>query len=431
MLPLALPAGHETAPVVVALSGGLDSTVLLHALAATPAIRARGLRAVHIHHGLNPAAGDWATHCERTCAAMDIPLRVVEVEVDKRSKLGLEAAAREARHAALAGELARGELLALAHHRDDQAETFLLRAMRASGPDGLAAMRVLRPFAQGWLWRPLLDVPRADLLAYAQAHALDWIEDPANASLDHDRNFVRHRVMPLLRERWPQADAALARAAALNADAADLLADDDALALEAARTDDPHVLLREALRALPAARRARVLRRWIAGLGFPPLPGEGIAQFEADLEAGADDADFAFEWGDVALRRWRDRLRVARACPALPAGWTDAWDGRMPLILPDGGTLVLEGAPAFDAPLRVRLRTGGERIVLSGRTHSHSLKHALQDAAVPSWERACLPLLVDADDGVLAAGDRLLSATLDAWLRTRGARLRWTPPAAR
>lgn len=425
-LPIVLPDAGREAPVFVAYSGGLDSTVLLHALAAMREVRERGLRAIHIHHGLSDQADAWTAQCERVCAALGVPLHVARVVVDRRSKLGLEAAAREARQAALAAQMDDGSLLALAHHRDDQAETFLLRALRASGPDGLAAMRPLRPFANGWLWRPLLDVPREALRAYASTHALDFIDDPANETLAHDRNFLRHKILPLLRERWPHADAALARSAALSAEAAALLADDDAQILAQARTDDPRVLAIDPLRALPAARRARALRRWIAERGLPPLPAEGIAQIERDLATNAPDTDFRFEWAGAELRRWCDLWRAAPIPPKLSPDWSDVWDGRLPLILPDGGTLALLGAPAFHAPLRVRLRRGGERIALPGRTHSHSLKHCLQDADIPAWDRARLPLLVDADDAVLAAGDRVLSATFDAWLRKHDARIAWT-----
>ena len=194
-------------------------------------------------------------------------------------------------------------------------------------------------------------------------------------------------------------------------------------------TETPGLLSLESLRPLSPARRARVLRRWIAELGLPPLPAEGLHRIEDDLGSGTPDADFTFTWSGAELRRWRACLRAGPVVPALPVDWSDTWDGRTPLVLPDGGSLALDGTPAFDAPLQVRPRLGGERITLPGRTHTHALKHVLQDLGIPTWERERMPLLFDADEVLLAAGDRIVSAGFDAWLRTRGARLRWTGPA--
>ncbi|HZW19607.1 MAG TPA: tRNA lysidine(34) synthetase TilS [Luteimonas sp.] len=415
--------------VLVGLSGGLDSVALLHLLSTQPRIRGAGLRALHVHHGLQPAADDWAAHCRAVCEALDVPLQVVRVDVARDTGSGLEAAARSARRAAFADALREGEVLALAHHRDDQAETFLLRALRASGPDGLAAMRPWQRFGSGWLWRPLLAVPRAGLLAHARAHGLPWIEDPSNDDTAHDRNFLRHRVLPLLRERWPAADAALARSAALAAEAGDLLADEDASALDAARTPDPYTLSVTALAALPRARRARVLRRWVDALGLPPLPAQGVARIECDLLAAAADAGAMFEWQGCTVRRWRGLLHAGALPDPLPSTWRVAWDGRTPLALPGGGSLRLEGADGFETPLFAHARGGGERIRLPGRAHSHALKHVLQDLGVPPWRRGRLPLLSDADGRVQAAGDLVASATFDAWLRARGARLAWRDAA--
>ncbi len=189
MTSLPVPQESPTA-VCVAFSGGLDSSVLLHWLAHLPRQRRPRLRALHVHHGLQAQADAWDQHCRRVCATLGLPLEVRRVQVRRDSGEGLEAAARAARHAVFAQELLPNEWLATAHHRDDQAETFLLRALRASGPDGLAAMRPLRDYAQGKLWRPLLELPHARLLAYAQAHGLDWIEDPSNGDTRHDRNFL-------------------------------------------------------------------------------------------------------------------------------------------------------------------------------------------------------------------------------------------------
>lgn len=415
-----LPDPPHRAPVLAGFSGGLDSTVLLHLLSRRDA----GLRAIHVHHGLHAGADGWAAHCRRVCEAWGVPLQIVRVDVDLASGLGIEGAAREARHAAFATALDEGEILALAHHRDDQAETFLLRALRGSGCDGLAAMRPWRPHAQGWLWRPLLDVPRDALRAYARAQGLQWIEDPANDRLDLDRNFLRNAVLPLLRQRWPDAAGSFARSAGLCAQATDLLEAEDAAALEAARLD-PRTLDAGVLKALPAARRARVLRRWVAELRVPPLPGNGIARIERDLLDARRDATPCFDWRGVRLRRWRGLLHLEAIAPPLPSAWTRPWDGSAPLALPGGDTLHLIGAARFDAPLRAQPRRGGERLVLPGRTHSHALKQVLQDIGMPPWERARLPLLLDADGALLAAGDAVLSARLADWLQARAARLHW------
>ena len=415
---------HGGRPVLVGFSGGLDSSVLLQACAALPSLRDAGLRAIHVHHGLHRDADDWAAHCQQACSTLGIPLTVVRAAVVDTGE-GREAAARTARHAAFDDALRDGEVLAVAHHRDDQAETFLLRALRASGPDGLAAMRPWRRFGRGWMWRPLLDLPRAQLLAYAMDHGLRWIDDPSNADSGFDRNFLRHQVMPLLRARWPHVDAAFARSASLNGEAADLLEIDDARLLADAHGEDPHVLDVAFLSSLPAARRARVLRRWIAQLGLPPLPAEGVARIEHDLLPAAADGVAGFAWHGALVRRWRGRLHADWQHAPLAPGWQRQWDGREPLRLPDGSLLALDGAGHFETRLVVGARVGGERITLPGRGHSHALKHVLQDLGVPPWVRERLPLLSTGEGELLSVGNLVHSARFDAWLRAGNARLRW------
>ncbi|WP_024869281.1 tRNA lysidine(34) synthetase TilS [Pseudoxanthomonas suwonensis] len=434
-LPLPFDALPATGALVVGFSGGLDSSALLHALALEPAARARGLRAVHVHHGLHADAGQWAAHCQAQARAWDVPVQVIGVQVPRDAGLGLEGAAREARYTALLSTLEQGDVLATAHHLDDQAETFLLRALRASGPEGLGAMRPLRRRGHAWQWRPLLDLPRTALLDYAREHGLEWIEDPSNLHPDPDRNFLRLQLLPLLRQRWPHAAAALARSAELCAQADALLADADAQLLRQLTREDPRTLPVSPLETQPPERRARLLRRWVRELGLPPLPGHAVERIERELLAARADARPCFAWAGARIERWGDLLHADREREPLPSSWSVAWDGREPLHLPDGGLLQLHdgrGAPVpgFDAPLRVHARQGGERITLPGRPHSHALKHVLQERAVPPWRRRHLPLLSDAEGDVLAAGDAIQAGALAQWLDARDWRLAWQPPGS-
>ncbi|AKC85919.1 tRNA lysidine(34) synthetase TilS [Pseudoxanthomonas suwonensis] len=429
-----LPDEVAGGALVVAYSGGLDSTVLLHGLAARPDLHARGLRAVHVHHGLQAQADAWAAHCRRQAAELGIAFETLRVNIARDAGQGLEAAAREARYAALSAVLAPGDVLVTAHHLDDQAETFLLRALRASGPEGLGSMRPLRPLGQAWQWRPLLSQPREALLAHAQAHGLSWIEDPSNALPDPDRNFLRLQVLPLLRTRWPHASTSLARSAALCAQTDALLAQEDKALLRIHTGDDARTLRVPALKALPAERRARLLRHWIRALDLPPLPARGVERIEHILLGAREDARATFAWAGARVLRWRDFLHADRVREPLPAQWSAQWDGHQPLPLPDGGQLLLrdgEGGATtgFDAPLRVHARQGGERIVLPGRAHSRPLKHLLQERGVPPWRRAHLPLLSDATGRLLAAGDVVWGDGLAQWLHARGWHLAWHPPA--
>lgn len=422
-----------SARLLVALSGGLDSTALLHWLSQYPDIDKTPVHALHVRHGLHADAGQWSAQCREFCNAIGVPLDIISVDVARDAGDGLEAAARKARYAALAAAMKDGDVLVTAHHRDDQAETFLLRALRASGPDGLGSMRPWRHFGNGWHWRPLLEVRRSELLAYGQQHDLTWIDDPSNTDTAHDRNFLRHRIMPLLRERWPHVDAVFARSAALSAEAAGLLDEEDAHVLASVHGVDPRVLTVSVLKQIPVARRARVLRRWIVALGLPSLPGEGVARIESQLLTAQPDAEAEFAWSGAIVRRWRDFLHADMQRDGLPVGWQVEWDGASPLHLPTGDELRLESpagaashvGPAFEQPLVVHARQGGERITLPGRDHSHTLKHVLQDLGVPPWQRERLPLLSTASGELLALGDLAYSAGFDAWLRQHDARLQW------
>lgn len=425
--------------LLVGLSGGMDSTVLLHALATSRTDPDAGLRALHVHHGLHDDADLWSEHCLRLCASLGVPCIIERVRVRRDSGHGMEGAARDARYAAFAQHLRPGESLVLAHHQDDQSETVLLRLLRGSGSDGLAAMRRQRRFADGVLLRPLLGLARSQLLAYANSHGLSWCDDPSNADDGPDRNFLRRQVMPLLQQRWSQAATALAQSATLLAEDARLLGEEaDRRLANIVDRDNPTVLRIPALLALDPAWRARVLRRWLDKQQLPPLRRRAYGLIAEQLLSGPADSAGEYRWSGAVLRRWRDGLHASWKPDALPGRWERPWDGIGKLELPVGGALQfkpLDANPAANpdtvsltgefGACRVASREGGERIRLPGRAHSHSLKHQLQQRHVVPWRRERMPLLFAGDGELLSAGDLIISARLDAWCAAHRLALDW------
>lgn len=418
-------AAAPPGPIRVAYSGGLDSTVLLHALSTLPAARERELGAIHIDHRLHPDSARWAEHCAQFCAALNLPLRVVRVQVDDIADLGLEGAARKARQTAFAMHLPADGVLALAQHCDDQAETLLIRLLHGAGHEGLAGMRKLRPFGNGWLWRPLLDLGRDQLRAYAKKHALAWIEDPSNADAQHARNHLRHAVLPALATRWPDATWRIAAAASRLRKESDLLRHVAQQALAVAQGVDPATLSLRAVRDMAPALRRLAIGQWLDALGLPrPTPGVW-SRLAPDLLNARKDATPLLSWRGAELRRHRETLYALRPLPAVTGDWSLLWNGETPLRLPDSfGTLVLEPATGIDA-ITVRPRRGGERIEQTGVRRE--LRTLLQDLGVPPWTRARLPLLVDAHGELLAVADLAMSPHFAQILAGSGTRLRWLP----
>lgn len=411
----------------VGFSGGLDSTVLLHLLAELARIESLPpLSAIHVHHGLQAAADAWPAHCETFCRELGVPLTIERVTVGAGASL--ERAARDARYAAFAKYLGEGECLLAAQHRDDQAETLLFRLLRGAGVRGLAGMPTARPLGAGMLLRPLLDVSRAELEAYALEHGLRWIEDPSNADTGFARNYLRQRVLPLLAERWPQAPGNIARSAAHLAEAEALLAELAQQDLAAARPGNPFdwlgvpSLALAPLLALGESRQRNALRHWLAPL--TPMPDSAHWAGWQALRDAAGDAEPVWRLATGELQRSGGRLWWLSGAWLQEAACELNWDDpSQPLALPGNGLLHLEGAPPV-GPLRVSLRRGGERLELARRGH-RDLKRLLNESALPAFVRPRLPLL-------WRGGQLLGVANLPALRRAgeTGWRLCWTPPTS-
>lgn len=427
----------------VAFSGGLDSTVLLHAVVE---VLPKGqVRAIHIHHGLSPNADQWQQHCETTCVQWNVPLTTVPVNVQTDGK-GLEDAARQARYRAFEQHLNPDDILLTAHHSDDQVETLLLRLARGSGPRGLAGMASARPLGQGELWRPLLPVARETLLSYGREHQLQWIDDESNEDPRFDRNYLRHEVLPPLRRRWPELGEQWGASAALCGEADQLLREYAREDLERLRVDAPGVvpesspvLSLSGLRALSVSRRQWVLRCWCetSGAGLPTR--EALAQVETQLILGREDARALVAVGDRTVRRFRGGLYLV---PAMTE--PDTPEGPVPLSLeekyasvdlPAGGALQVEWGGEADVrlsadlgPLTLRWRRGGERCQPVGRAHSQTLKKLLLEYELPPWWRERIPLVYSGET-LVAVPSLWVCEGFQAAAGEPGYRLRWFPEA--
>jgi tRNA(Ile)-lysidine synthase len=360
--------------VAVGLSGGIDSVVLLHVLHGLASRLGYKLSAIHVNHGLSPNAGDWQRFCSALCLELGLPFKAVKVKVERQHR-GLEAAAREARRAAFMKLGA--DAIAFGHHLDDQAETVLFNLLRGAGLEGASGMPALGRLGRKVLLRPLLEVPRSTVLAYAKANRLEWIEDESNTDEALTRNFIRRRVGPLLATRFPRWRENLARAARHFA----------GTALDARQVLRAY-LKEKGLRAPSEAKLVEMLK-----------------QFNSPRASIAHDG--------VVFRRYRNKVFAGKAKTKSPAFKPRNWNGESRLALPalDGELRfrrVRGGGIASDLVkhkrLQVRLRSGGERLKPDSRRPSRTLKNLFQEAGVPPWERARMPLIFCGNDLVWAPG---------------------------
>ncbi|MDO8270864.1 MAG: tRNA lysidine(34) synthetase TilS [Gammaproteobacteria bacterium] len=419
----------EGSRLVVAFSGGLDSSVLLWALyrllqQSNP--NAFGLSAIHVNHGLSPNAASWQQFCADTCARLGIELSVERVHIARHAGASLENLARQQRYAAFTRCLQPGDYLVMGHHLDDQAETFLLRTLRGSGPRGLAAMPVTRTLGHGAslrpLLRPLLGVTRQALEDFARGQQLQWIEDESNDATVFDRNYCRHELMPVIARRWPAYRENWLRSAQLCAEAEELLQELAAQDYALTATEDETVIAVDALNQLSPARQRNLLRYWLQRLRVADPGWNALQQIVTELLPAAVDAQPEVSWEDRCedrressavrrvLRRYRDRLYLLHAAPPLPSQECYDWSPPAPLALPyNGGLSVSPGCGSGlrqlqqGTVLQIRYRQGGESFRLAGR-RTRPLKKILQDAAVAPWLRERLPLLYAGDELVCIPG---------------------------
>lgn len=399
--------------VLIGFSGGVDSTVLLHALYQIKIHRLSSLeiRAIHIHHGLNNKADEWERHCNSLCEQWNIPFICQHVIVDP-SNSGVEAAAREARYQAYRDELTHNEIILTAQHLDDQAETFMLALKRGSGPAGLSSMPESMMFnatvGQTWLLRPLLAISRRDLEIYADENKLIWVEDDSNQDDRYDRNFLRLHVMPVFAHRWPHFAGAISRSASLCAEQESLL---DELLKEALddMMDFRGGLFIDSLQDCSTAKRNALLRRWVGLHQLPMPPFNQLQRIWQEIALARQDAEPVCQLGNVDIRRYQGALWIVRRINSL-LGLQFAWHYPQSFILPESlgrlEVMVNEGQirpPSSTEKVTVRFGLQGT-LKIVGRMHSRSSKKIWQELGISPWMRERTPLIYYDEKLITAIG---------------------------
>lgn len=393
---------------LLAYSGGCDSHVLLYLFSELKHLKyIRNIKAIHINHQLHDDSANWAKHCVEQCIQYDIPCDVISVSVDKNLGVGVEAAARKVRYDALQKLVNEKTVLLTAQHADDQVETFLLQSLRGGGVKGLASMPMIKPFAKGFLSRPLLHVSQTQILEYAVSNKLNWIEDPSNENTQFDRNFLRQNIIPLLKQRWPSLNKTFHRITQHQAEAANLIDDLAAIDLELVAADGKRISI-EHLNKLSLNRQKNVLRYWIEARNKLTVPdATHLMRILNEVVVAAEDSQPSVSWNDTIIRRFQGKLYADENTEPLSLTTVDNWK-------PEEAYTIYESLKSTSRQLKtqktkgkglsveklanknvsIRFRNGGEVCCPQGRgPHQHKLKKLLQEWDIPPWLRDTIPLV--------------------------------------
>ena len=385
--------------ICIAYSGGLDSHVLLHVLSQIKSELNVKLKALHVNHGFSEEATNWVSHCEITCQKLGVQIETMVIDQVCPVGESLEAWARDKRYELLT-KMSAKDVLVTAHHKEDQAETLLLQLNRGAGVRGLASMPIVKERAKTTHLRPLLAYDREQITQYANKEGLHWIEDESNNNKRFDRNYIRHEILPKLRERWPAIDSNYFRVSSLQAQASELLDDLARIDLVSLQTEHDKKLELKGLKLLSRSRRNNAVRYWLRSFNIQMPSASQMEQISINLIESSDSASPLIKLAGYELRRYRDWLYLVdelenidfREHFNLELGTTLTLNDESQLQTNWGAEVGIKLGESVEGELQVRYRQGGERIHLPGKTHTQSLKQLFQEAAVPPWIRERVPL---------------------------------------
>jgi len=400
--------------ILVAYSGGVDSHVLLHALANLHSnLPELQIRVIHVDHRLSPNSQDWAHHCQKICQQLGVEFILSHIPKDAYiAGKSLEAVARDFRYQAFATLLEPGECLMTGHNQDDQAETLLLQLFRGAGVKGLAAMPVLVAFKNGLFARPMLGISRSIIKNYAEHERLQWIEDESNLSINFDRNYLRQHIFPSLSARWPAIQKVVARTATHCAESAELLDELAQQDLAVCVGSVSGTLAVSSIKKLSIVRQKNLLRYWLRTHNLPVPSTIKLQHIQTDILNCRSDAVPLVAWEGCQVRRFQNDIYAMSPLQPHDNKQFIFWDIRAPLVLPSGlGILTAKPSAAMsnvqlteNTKVIVKFRCGGERFHPEGRSGSHPLKKLLQEWQVPPWQRERIPLIYVENELIAVVG---------------------------
>ena len=394
--------------IILGYSGGKDSTVLLHALARSALIERFDLAAIHINHRLQEQSNEWEEFCRKTAAKLGVACRTYQVQNKPPAGDSVEAWARAERYERLIEASQPRDFIVTAHHLDDQLETFLLHLMRGAGPHGLSAIRQIQAFEERFLIRPLLEVEQYSIEEYAKKHELDFVSDPSNVNQNYDRNYLRHKITPLLRQRWPRVAENAAHSALIQQRLADEIDQRATNSLAQLVSNGGNSISLEPLRKLSTEHRFWIIRHWCKQEQLDVPDRRHALEIEKAIFQREPKATLLICWKNTELRYYDGRLILRPRQSNGTNGQKYSWDMTAPLKLPNGELRAIESAQGKMA-LRVRgmrcevgfYQREGERCRPSGKRHSQSLKKLFQQWRVAPWARNSVPIIWV--DGEIAA----------------------------
>ncbi|MEM8843447.1 MAG: tRNA lysidine(34) synthetase TilS [Pseudomonadota bacterium] len=383
----------------IAFSGGIDSAVLLHAVTSVAKDTGHTVKAIHIDHQIHKDSKEWSEFCKNQCRILSVFYRSISVELKYVSELGVEGSARIARYQAFEDILESEDILLTAHHADDQVETILLQLFRGAGVQGLTGCAMQRDLGKAQMLRPLLEVSRQQIEEYAKSYELSWLEDPSNKSIQYDRNFLRHEVLPLINMRWHGLRETIARSSQWQTESSYLL---DRLAKQDLEFSDvlENPIPIKKLKCLDSTSMKNALRWWMRENKFPMPSAQILNHIISDVINSSQDSEACVRWQHCECRKYRNKLYLLEQLNAHDSNQMYEWNIELPLQIDSLGLTLtqeklLEHGVKCDQleTLLVKFRQGGETIKPRGRGCHKDLKTLFQEASVEPWLRDRIPLL--------------------------------------